>query len=672
MAATGISRDNALLSMTSPFGKDVLIPTAVVAEEALSQPFLCSIDLVSARETIDPDDLLYQPVCLTVRLMDLTPRYIHGLVRHFAATGPLPRDMFGYRLEVVPALWFLSQTEDCRIFENKSTKQVVQTILGEHGVRFQFRVGDTPPRPLTVQYNETDLDFVTRLMAEEGWFYLFNHEATGHTLVITESNTSFKKVPDGSVTLRPGDDVTTLAQWRPGRATAHGQVIMGDYDPEQPSTKLSGQTDTTFKAAGKSARDPFHWPARAVKNDLIAQRTRYRIEAAEAAASLAEGEGFNPNFFAGGRIQVAVRVNGTPKEFLLHGVTHHASDETWCNGSTPPSYTNSFTAFPTDLPWRPAQTVQKPRMEGLHSATVIGPDGQEIHTDELGRVKLRFRWDRRSDATPGGAVWVRVMQAWSGTNFGWTFIPRVGTEVGVSFVDGDPDRPIVVGQIHNGDQHPPWSLPDQKTRGGLRSRSTPDGGEENCSEFWFDDKKGSELIHLHSERDLAVEVENDATYQIDNNRTATIKQGNDSLTVKQGNRCTTISMGNDSIKVEQGSRTVDVPMGDHTIKSQQGNISVETELGNIALKNTQGDISANTSMGNITLKTALGSVTIEAMQSLTLKVGQSSVTVDQSGVSIKGMMVKVEGQIMTSLKGPMTQIDADAMLKASGGIMMLN
>ena len=275
-------------------------------------------------------------------------------------------------------------------------------------------------------------------------------------------------------------------------------------------------------------------------------------------------------------------------------------------------------------------------MEGLHSATVIGPDGQEIHTDELGRVKLRFRWDRRSDATPGGAVWVRVMQAWSGTNFGWTFIPRVGTEVGISFVDGDPDRPIVVGQIHNGDQHPPWSLPDQKTRGGLRSRSTPDGGEENCSEFWFDDKKGSELVHLHSERDLAVEVENDATYEIDKNRAATIKQGNDTLTVKQGNRSTTISMGNDSIKIEQGSRTVDVPMGDHTIKSQQGNISVETEAGDIALKNTEGDISAKTSMGDIALKTALGAVTIEAMESLTLKVGESSVTVDPAGVTSRG------------------------------------
>jgi type VI secretion system secreted protein VgrG len=219
------------------------------------------------------------------------------------------------------------------------------------------------------------------------------------------------------------------------------------------------------------------------------------------------------------------------------------------------------------------------------------------------------------------------MQAWSGANAGWTFIPRVGTEVGVSFVDGDPDRPIVVGQIHNGDQRPPWTLPDQKTRSGLRTRSSPKGGDENCSEFWFDDKKGSEMVHLHAEKDLTVEVENDAKYAIDQNRATTIKQGNDTVTV------------------QQGSRTVDVPMGDHTIKSNKGNIAI---------------------------KTALGAVSIEAMQSITLKVGQSAITLDQAGVTIKGMTVKVEGQVMTSIKAPMTQIDADGMLKASGGIMMLN
>jgi type VI secretion system secreted protein VgrG len=627
MAATDIIRTNALLSMTSPLGPHVLVPASMELEEALSEPFLCIVNAASSRDQIDPDDLLHQPVCLTVTLSGCSPRHIHGLVRRFAATSLTGRSMFGYHIEIVPALWFLTQTQDCRIFENKTTKDIIQTILNEHGVRFTFRVGNTPARPLTVQYNEIDLDFVMRLMAEEGWFYLFRHDAGSHTMIISESNTSFTKVPDGTVVVGPNPGLVTLTEWQPGRTTAHGKVTQGDFDAEKPSTRLSGETATTARTAGASNRDPYHWPARILKNDLITQRTRHRIEAAEAEAALGRGAGFNPNFFAGGRIQVSLRVGGETKEYLLARVHHRATDETWCNAASPPDYSNDFQAFPSALPWRPAQTVQRPRMEGLHSATVIGPDGQEIHTDELGRVKLRFRWDHRSDATPARAIWVRVMQAWSGANAGWTFIPRVGTEVGVAFLDGDPDRPIVVGQIHNGDQHPPWTLPDQKTRSGLRTRSTPNGGDQNCSEFWFDDKKGSEMVHLHAERDLTVEVENDAKYAIDQNRSALIKQGNDSVTVQQGNR------------------TVDVPIGDHTIKSNQGNIAI---------------------------KTALGAVSIEAMQSITLKVGQSTITLDQSGVTIKGMMVKAEGQVMTSVKGPITQIDADGMFKASGGIMMLN
>ncbi len=421
MAAIDITRTNALLSMTSPLGSDMLTPAVLDLEEALSEPFRCSVDVVSSRDQIDPDDLLHQPVCVTITLSDHPPRSIHGLVRRFAATGPLTRGMFGYRMEVVPALWFLTQTEDCRIFENKPTKDIVQTILTEHGVRFTFRVGSTPVRPLTVQYNETDLDFVMRLMAEEGWFYLFKHDATSHTMIITESNTSFNKVADGVLGVGPNAGLVTLTEWHPARATAHGKVMLGDYDPEKPSTALSGETATTARTAGAPNRDPFHWPARTLRNDQITQRTRQRIEAAEAAAALSDGAGSNPNFFAGGRIQVNARA-GESAEYLLARVIHHASDETWFNAGAAPQYSNRFQAFPGTLPWRPLQTIPRPRMEGLHSAVVIGPDGQEIHTDELGRVKLRFRWDRRRDATPGGAVWVRVMQAWSGANAGWTFI----------------------------------------------------------------------------------------------------------------------------------------------------------------------------------------------------------------------------------------------------------
>ncbi|HEX2943574.1 MAG TPA: contractile injection system protein, VgrG/Pvc8 family [Rhodopila sp.] len=266
----------------------------------------------------------------------------------------LARGMFGYRLEIVSALWFLGQTEDCRIFENKSTRDIIQTILSEHGIRFAFRVGDTPPRQLIVQYNKTDLNFIMRLMEDEGWFYLFRHETASHTLVVTESKTSFNQVPDGTVILRPGSGRTTPSAWHQGRTTAHGKMTLSDYDPEKPATPLGAETSTTMGTAGAAQRDPFRWPARAFKRDQIQQRTRQRIEAEEAEAALAHGAGFNPGFFAGGRIQVIDQPDAKPRAFLLPRVIHEAADGIWCNDPAPPCYKNIFVGFPADLPWRPA------------------------------------------------------------------------------------------------------------------------------------------------------------------------------------------------------------------------------------------------------------------------------------------------------------------------------
>jgi type VI secretion system secreted protein VgrG len=627
MTVATFLRDHALISMTSPLGANILVPTVLELEEALSEPFLCTLDMVSARESIDPNDLLHQPVCVTLRSTPDASRNVHGLVRRFAATGAMERGMFGYRAEIVPALWFLSQTQDCRIFENKSTKDILQTVFSEHGLKVTFRVGASLVRPFTVQYNETDLVFVSRLMQEDGWFYWFLHDQSGHTLIVSDSTGSFVKISGGPFEPRPGDEVFTLASWHPAEAVTHGKVMMADFDPEKPSTEPQGETSTTLTAGGAAMRDPFHWPARVLSSDAINKATRLRMEAAEVSAFLSHGAGFNPAFVVGGRIKVIDRRGADPKEYLLARVSHRASDNTWRNTADPPSYSNTFTAFPATMPWRPKQTVPRPRMEGIYSAVVIGPDGQEIYTDKLGRVKVRLRWDRRKDATSGGAIWVRVMQAWAGGNGGWSFIPRVGTEVAIAFMDGDPERPVVVGQLHNGDQLPPWPLPDQKTRSGLRTRSTPNGGMDDCSELSFDDKKGAEQVLLHAQRDLNVEVEHDAKHTIDNNRSVTIKQGDDMLTV------------------QQGERTVDVTNGNHVIKSNNGDISI---------------------------KTALGAVSIEAMKSLTLKVGQSSITLDQSGVSIKGLKVQIEGQVLSSLKAALVQLNADAALQAAGGVIMLN
>jgi type VI secretion system secreted protein VgrG len=617
-------------SMTSPLGQDALVPTRFSLEETLSEPFRCIIDVVSEHKSIDPEKMLHQPVCVSVWQFENLKREVQGLVQQFASLGPLGGGIaYGYRLEIVPPLWFLSQTEDCRVFENKTTQEIVETIFREHAIRFIFRTDPGVARQFTMQYNESDLDFISRLLQEEGWFYFFNNQkctvgpdetsVSAGAVVVSDRVTSFAKTEPATVAPDCHHSGEMLTNWEPAIATSLGSIRSDDYDPDHPGSALSASTTTQREISGSTSRHAYHWPAHTLLGDVANLRTRRRMESAEAQAMLSRGAGEDPGFTPGGRFKVFDHNGSRP--FVLYAVSHQAGDETWRNGQDSPSYSNTFTAFPAGLRWRPARTVQRPRMAGIYSATVTDDP------DALGRINVRFRWDYRSDSTPTGGVRVRVMEAWGGANAGTCFIPRVGTEVAVSFLDGDPDRPVVIGQLRNDKERPPWPLPENKTRSGLRTRSSSNGGSEQFSELWFDDKNGEEQVMLHAERDLTIEAENDATHDVGRNRTVSVRKGDDKLTVEQGNRI------------------VDVPNGSHTIKSTTGDIAI---------------------------KTSAGAVSVEAMTSLTLKVGQSTVTLDQSGVTIKGMMVKIEGQVMTNLKGPMLQLDADGMLKAAGGIMMLN
>ncbi len=267
----------------------------------------------------------------------------------------------------------------------------------------------------------------------------------------------------------------------------------------------------------------------------------------------------------------------------------------------------------------------RPRMEDLHTAIVLAPSGEEIWTDDQGRIKIRFLWDWREDATADNSDWVRVVQPWAGNQWGGQFLPRVDTEVAVAFMDADPDRPVVVGGLYNGNDKPIYPK-DEKTKLGFRSRSVTKGGANDFNEFTFDDKKGQERLFMHAQKDMKTEVENDQTLEVGHDRTVSVKN-DETVTIEQGNQSNTVKMGNQSNKVE---------------------------------------------MGNIDVKVDLGSISVEAMQSITLKVGQSTVTIDQTGVTVKGMKISIQGQIQTEVKAPMTSVTGDAMLTLKGGIMMIN
>jgi type VI secretion system secreted protein VgrG len=604
----------ALLSLSSSASIE-LAPVRLVAHEKISEPFRFDIDAMAAG-TIDAQSMLNKPACLSVNHGEQPTRYFHGIVSEFGPAGHSPLET-RYRIVLLPQLAQAGLRIDCRMFFNKTAKDIIETIFNDAGVtKTDFRLYSQPtPRKATAQYNETSLHFVTRLMEEEGWYYFFEHSSDGHTLVVTNDNNGFTTIPDATV--RPGVEVTAeiLTELHKPDALTHGKVGLRDYDPDAPSKNLKVEQSTILKHGGTANRAVFQWPALTREISEAKQRAKRRMEAAEAAVSLLDATGSMTNLVAGGKFKLRDD-KGVETSCVVREISHFAEDEQRRSDSGAISYSNRFTAFPNSVPWRQPMTTARPRMEGLHTAIVLAPSGEEIHTDDQGRVKIRFFWDWREDATADSSDWVRVVQPWGGNQWGGQFIPRVNTEVAVAFMDADPDRPVVVGGFYNGNDRPIFPV-GQKTKLGFRSRSVTKGGTDAFNELTFDDKKDSELFFLHAQKDMTTEVEHDQKLSVGNDRTVDI-------------------VGNEKVTLKQGSQTTELKLGD------------------------------------VSLKVDVGSITMEALQSITLKVGQSSVTLDQTGVTVKGMMISITGQIQTEVKAVMTSVSGDAMLTLKGGITMIN
>jgi type VI secretion system secreted protein VgrG len=609
------SDKKSLLALTST-AEHELDAIRVVAHETISELFRFDIEAVSTG-TIDARAMLNKPACLAVNHGEKATRYFHGIVAEF---GPIETSGVVdtlYRMVLVPQLAQANIRSDCRLFFNKTAEDILKTIFNDSGVtKTAFRLYSQPtPRKATAQYNETSLHFVTRLMEEEGWFYFFEHDADGHTLVVTNDNNGFTTIAGAAVHFGPGTTAAELTEFRKTEAFAPGKVSLRDYDHDVPSKNLKVDQNTILKHGGVGNRGVFHWPALTRETSQAKDRAKWRMEAAEAAVSLVGAGGDMASLVAGGKFKLRDKA-GAETPHVVREITHFAEDDSGSRrGESTSSYSNSFTAFANTVPWRQPMATARPRMEGLHTAIVLAPSGEEIHTDDQGRIKIRFFWDWREDATADSSDWVRVVQPWAGNQWGGQFIPRVGTEVAVAFMDADPDRPIVVGGFYNGNDKPIFPVAE-KTKLGFRSRSVTKGSTDDFNEFSFDDKKSSEMVFLHAQKDMKTEVENDQTLKVDNDRTVTIK-GNEKVTIEQGDQSTEVKLGDVSVKVD------------------------------------------------------VGSITMEAMQSITLKVGQSSVKLDQTGVTISGMMIKIEGQVMTSVKGMMTEVTGDAMLTLKGGITMI-
>lgn len=706
-----------ILKVTTPLGPDTLLLRGLEGQEGLSELYRFRLELATEiGTTVAFDKLLGQKVVAQLALPDQKVRYFAGICSRMAEGGR-DQTFIYYAMEVVPQAWLLTRVAQSRIFQQKSVPDILKQVFQGLDVSFDIR-GEFPARDYTVQYRETDFNFACRLMEEEGIYYFFTHAAGGAKMVIANTPQSHPDLPVQSAIefeLSEVDDreADRITSWEKVQELRSGKYTLWDHHFELPHKHLEaektpqssvsvGSVDHKLKLNTNENLELYDFPGeyahrfddiapgggeRSSDLDHIFQENvrtaEIRMQEEAAAGLTIRGSGHCRYLVSGHKFTLS-RHFDADGAYVVTSVQHSVrlGGDYRSSAGSDVGYQNAFTCIPFALPYRPRRLTPKPVVHGTQTAVVVGGSGDEIFTDKYGRIKVQFHWDRQGVNDPNSSCWVRVATPWSGKNWGTIHIPRVGMEVLVAFEHGDPDRPIVVGSVYNADMMPPYALPDNKTQSGVKSRSSLKGTPDNFNELRFEDKIGSEQVYFHAEKDFDRVVENndtlkvgfekkdkgDQSIEIFNNQSLKVgagggqaADGSQTISVYK-NRTETVETGDETVTVKQGNRTINVDTGNDTHKIKQGNRSVEIGMGNDSL---------TIKMGNQTTKLNLGSSQTEAMQSIELKVGQSSIKIDQMGVTIKGMMISIEGQVQTEVKGVMTQITGSAMLKMGGGITMI-
>jgi len=481
------------------------------SREEISAPFQVHLTLAS-EDDLHFDAVVSKEGLLTV-MGDRLERHFHGIVSEFTQSGMQGRFHL-YRATLVPSLWTLSLRHNCRIFQTKTVQDIVQQILEEAGIpsdRFAFRLQNAPqPREYCVQYRETDLNFISRLLEEEGIFYFFEHDRDKHLLVFGDGPMDYQPIPgEAEVLYRSAEMVPEeefVFSFVMSRQMTSGKMTLQDFNFQKPSLDLKSQKQTD----AFSQLEVYDYPGEYLEPAQGKKLADIRLQEAVTFAESAEGKSVCPRFNPGFTFTLAEHErNSLNQDYLLVNVIHNGSQPQTLEelaGEGGSSYSNQFVCIPASVTFRPGRNTPKPVVEGVQTAIVTGPPGEEVYTDKHGRVKVQFHWDREGQNNDKSSCWIRVSQAWAGAGWGAMFIPRIGHEVIVDFIEGDPDRPIITGRVYHGTNIPPYALPDDKTRSTIKSDSSVGGGGFN--ELRFEDKSGAEEVYLHAEKDWNIQVKN--------------------------------------------------------------------------------------------------------------------------------------------------------------------
>jgi type VI secretion system secreted protein VgrG len=524
-----------LLTLKTPLGEDALELASFTGREEMSRLFRFELTMISDKNSIAADQIVGKNVTFGVKLPDDSPRHFNGFVSRFQAGDEDRQGRRNYRAEVVPWLWFLSLTADCRIFQNMSVKEIIEKIfqdLGFNDYQTSQIKGNHPKREYCVQYHETDFNFVSRLMEEEGIFYFFKHEDGKHTLVMADQTGAYadckEKEVDYPRDVGSRDVKDHLTHWEHRYEFQTGKWSQTDYNfieqparsEKTPSNLLMAKQATKVNLANIQKYEIYDYPGGYEKKDQGDALTKIRMEESETGYDTVDAASKCRTFTIGGKFKVKKHRSSSEegKSYVITYIEHSATEPgSYETGELfGEDYFNSFTCIPDSVTFRPARITPKPMIVGSQTAVVVGPAGEEIWPDKYGRVKVQFYWDREGKRDDKTSCFIRCAQSSAGKGWGSMFIPRIGQEVVVSYLEGNPDRPLISGVVYNAEQMPPYTLPDEKTKSYIKTNSSKGG--EGYNELRFEDKKGSEQIFVHGQKDMDVRVIHDSRENIGNDR----------------------------------------------------------------------------------------------------------------------------------------------------------
>jgi type VI secretion system secreted protein VgrG len=527
------TQSNRQLQIKTPLAPDELLILKMQAKEELGRLFEFTLDLLSDNESVSHNDLLGKKITVELDMVNTTKRYFDGYVSQFSQIGHIAY-FAHYRATLRPWLWLLTRTSDCRIFQNKSVPEIVKSVFRENGFTdFEDHLSNRYREwAYCVQYRETDFNFVSRLMEQEGIYYYFKHVAGKHMLIMCDNYSShnlleaYTEIPYFALTETGSSRWKDYVyRWTFTKSVQPGRFAHTDYDFKKPKSDLSSNAPLP-RNHPYADYEIYDYPGEYETISEGETYARHRIEELQVAHESLKGETNARGLTTGGLFSLIEHPREDQnREYLVTGATHllHSDAfESVAEIATAPIYTCKFSCIHSQESFRPARISHKPLIQGPQTAVVVGKPGEEIYTDEYGRVKLQFHWDRYGGHNENSSCWVRVAQMWAGKKWGAMQIPRIGQEVIVEFLEGDPDRPIITGRLYNDDQMPPYELPADMTQSGIKSRSTKGGNTSTFNEIRFEDKMGKEELYIHAEKNHKNITENSRSEQVGYDRSLSV------------------------------------------------------------------------------------------------------------------------------------------------------